>query len=168
MEVGAGGKVTVMTVIRTKRIHSSDLAFGELEALAGLGLAGFLTFNGTRVAGHEAMLAEGRLVFGIDFDKSASDAETESFCLSFVAAAVEIDMDIVFVGNFKSVERLLNDILKNRRGEVYVEGTLIDGDGTVSFFEDYASYCCFTTANCIYCFHCVGYFSLLMSITVGF
>ena len=35
------------------------LTLGELEALAGLGLTGLLTFNDARVAGHEAFGAEG-------------------------------------------------------------------------------------------------------------
>ena len=54
------------------------LTLGELEALAGLGLTGLLTFNDARVAGHEAFGAEGGLVLGVDFHESAGDGETEA------------------------------------------------------------------------------------------
>lgn len=131
----------------------TPLTFRELEAFACFGLTGFLTFNGTRVTCHEAVFAEDSLVIGIESHKSACDAETEGFGLTFVTAAVKVDMDVILFGNVKSREGLLNDVLKNRRREIYFEGAFVDGDSAVTFFEDYAGNCCFTTANCVYCFH---------------
>ncbi len=77
------------------------LTFRELEAFACFGLARFLTFNGARVAGHEAVFAENSLVVGIDSHESAGDAETDGFGLSFVAAAIKIDLDVVFFSYVK-------------------------------------------------------------------
>ncbi len=73
------------------------LTLGELEALACFGLAGLLrsTARGSRVM--KPCFAEYGLVVGVDFNESAGDAEAESFGLAFVATAVEVDVDIVFV-----------------------------------------------------------------------
>ena len=125
------------------------LTLGELEALTSLGLTGFLTLDSTGVAGHEAIGAEYSLVVGIDLDESAGDGETESLGLTFVTATVKVDLDVILLGCFESAEGLLHDILKDGRGEVNIEGTFVDGDLTVSFFNDHASYGCFTAANCI-------------------
>lgn len=129
------------------------LTFRELEAFASLWTTRFLTLNGTRVASHETMFAEQSLVFGVNSDESASDTETKSFGLAFVAATVESDNDVVFFGYVEGCEGLLNDILQNRGREVYVEGAVIDGDCTVTFFEDYASHSGFTATYGVDCFH---------------
>ena len=71
------------------------------------------------------------LVFGVDLDECAGDSETKSFCLSLVATSVKIYLDVVFLGCFESEQGLLNDILKDGRGEVNIEGTFVDGDLTV-------------------------------------
>ena len=71
------------------------LTLGELEALACLGLTGFLTLYRTRVAGHEAFCTECGLVLGVNLYKSAGDSQTECLCLSFVTAAVEVDLDVI-------------------------------------------------------------------------
>ena len=125
------------------------LTLGELEALASLGTTGLLTFNDARVAGHEAFDAECVLVLGVDLDEGAGDGETESLGLTFVTATVKVDLDVILLGCFESAEGLLHDILKDGRGEVNIERTFVDGDLTVSFFNDHASYGCFTAANCI-------------------
>ena len=57
------------------------LTFRELEALTSLGLTGFLAFNSTRVTGHEALLAEHGLIFGVDLHESTGDTEAESLSL---------------------------------------------------------------------------------------
>lgn len=134
------------------------LTFAELEALASLGLTGFLTFNRTGIAGHEAELAEECLVVGVNLNKCAGDTETKCFSLAFVAATVKVDMNVVLLCNFESCEGLLNDELKNRRGEIHFEGALVDSDGAVTLFEDYTSHGGFAAAYCIYCFHVVRLF----------
>lgn len=64
------------------------------------------------VACHEAFGAESSLVLRIDFDECACDSQTESFCLTFVTAAVKIDFDVVFFCYIKLVKGLLNDVLQ--------------------------------------------------------
>lgn len=129
------------------------LTFAELEALASLGTTGFLTLDGTGVASHEAVLAQQSLVLGVDFHESASDGEAECFSLTLVATTIEIYVDVVFLGDFEERQGLLNDKLKNRRGEVYFQGAFVDGDGAVTFLEDNTSHSGFAATYCIYCFH---------------
>lgn len=89
------------------------LTFGELEALAGFGLTGFLAFYGAGVAGHEAFGTKSALVFGIDFHEGAGDSQTECLGLSFVTAAVEIYVDIIFFSHVECRQRLFYDILED-------------------------------------------------------
>ena len=110
------------------------------------------------------MFAENSLVVGVDFHQSAGDTEAESLSLAFVATAVEVYVDVVFLGAVKCVEGLFYDVLKNRRGEVYLEGALVDGNDAGAFFDDNAVY-----GGLLHLlFPLCDYFSLLMSITVGF
>lgn len=143
------------------------LTLGELEALASLGTARLFALYHARVAGHEAFGTQCRLVLGIDFDEGAGDGEAESFGLSFVAATIEVDLDVILLNDVERVERLLYDILKYRRGEIYLKGTLVDSDSAITFTDEHACDCGFTTAYCINFFH-TSYLSLLMSITLGF
>ena len=99
------------------------------------------------------MFAEHCLVVGVDSYESASDAKTKSFGLTFVAATVEVSLNVVFTFDIEGCEGLFDDILKNRRGEIYFDGAFVDGYCAVTFLDDDAGNCCFTTANCVYCFH---------------
>jgi len=129
------------------------LTLGELEAFAGLGLTGLLTFNDTRVAGHEAFCAKGGLVLGVDFHQSAGDGETEGLGLAFVTSAVDVDSDVIFLNAVKCLQGLKHDILEDGGGEVFVEGTTvvvaIDGDCAVAFLDNNAGDGGFTAAYCI-------------------
>ena len=99
------------------------------------------------------MLAEHALVLGVDLDECAGDGETESLGLAFVAAAVKVHVDVVLFGDVECGEGLLNDILKNRRGEVNSEGALVDSDVAVACLDDDAGYGGLPAAYCINCFH---------------
>ncbi len=131
----------------------SRLTLGELEALAGLGLTGFLTLDRAGVASHEAFGAESGFVFGVNLNQSAGDSETQSFGLTFVAAAVEVYVDVVLFSAVKCKQRLLYDVLKNFRREVCFEGAMIDSDSAVTFFEDYAGNGGLAATNGVYIFH---------------
>ena len=76
--------------------HNNILTFRELEAFACFGTSRFLTLYGARVACYEAFRTESGFVFGIDLHQSAGDGETKSLGLSFVTAAVEVGVDVVF------------------------------------------------------------------------
>ena len=129
------------------------LTFRELEALAGLGLTGFLALDSARVAGHEAVLAQYALVLGVDLHQCAGDSQTQGLGLAGVAAAVEVDVDVILLGDAKGGEGLLYDVLKNRIGEVNVQGALVDSDVAVAFLDDDAGYGGLAAAYCINCFH---------------
>ena len=107
--------------------------------------------------GHEAFGTERALVLGVDLHEGAGDGETESLGLAFVAAAVEVNGDIVLLYAVKSLEGLEHDVLENRRGEVLVECAAVvvagDRDHAVTFLQDNAGHGGLTAANCIYIFH---------------
>ena len=65
-----------------------------------------------------------------------------------------VHADVVFLHCLKGDQRLLYDVLQDRRGEIFVEGAVVDGDFAVTFGEDYAGDGCFAAAYCINCFHC--------------
>ena len=131
----------------------TPLTFRELEAFACLGLTWFLTLYGARVAGHEALGAESRLVLRIDLHKRTCDSEAERLGLTFVAAPIYMGVDVIFLSSLESAERLLHNILKDRRGEIDVDRTLVDNDITAALGEVDSGYGCLAAANCINFFH---------------
>ena len=138
-------------------MEGKRLTLGELEALACLGTTGLLALHGAGVAGHEAFGAEGLLVVGVDFDKGAGDGEAESLGLSLVAATVDVDVYVVLLNAVEGLERLLDDVSEDRRGEVNLQGALVVVAGNVdnagAFLNDNAGYGGFAAAYCIYCFN---------------
>ena len=120
-----------MRIKRKRKLGKQILTFAELEALACFGLTRLFAFHSAGVTGHEAVFAQDSLVIGIDFHQSAGDSETEGLGLTFVAAAVEVHVDVVFFNDVENRKGLLNDELKNRRGEIHFEGAVVDGDGAV-------------------------------------
>lgn len=150
---GVRGSVSQQALSGATKLRKG-LALGELEALACFGLARFLALHHAGVAGHEAFAAESLLVFGVDFHQSAGDGETKSLGLAFEAASVEIHADVVFLLCLKFLQRLLNNVLENRRREVFVKRTVVDCDFAVAFGEDYAGDGGLAATYCINCFHC--------------
>ncbi len=71
------------------------LTLAELESLAGLGLTGFLALYGTRVAGHETLLAQGTLVLGVNLHQGAGDSQAQGLGLSLVTATNEVNLDVI-------------------------------------------------------------------------
>lgn len=132
---------------------TGGLTLAELESLAGLGLAGFLALYGTWVACHEAFLAQCALVLGVDFDEGTCDSEAQSLGLSLVAATLEVDGDVILFNCLQGVERLLNDELEDRVGEVLGERALVNFDFAVAFVYINACDSCFAATYCINSIH---------------
>lgn len=109
----------------------------ELEAFASFGLTGFLALHGTGVASHEALCAQSRLVFGVNLNQRTGDSQTQSFGLTFITAAAEIYLNIIVAVHLEGIQGLLDDVLKDGRGEVNVESALVDCDyaGTWSHID---------------------------------
>ena len=74
-----------------------------------------------------------KLVVGIDFYQCAGDSQTQSLGLTFVAATVEIDTDVILLVDVESRKRLTHDVLKDGRGEIYIKRTMVDDDLSVAF-----------------------------------
>ena len=140
------------------------LTLRELEVLASLGLTGLLTFYLTSIASHEAFCFKRSLIFRIDFYERTSDSEAECLSLALEAATVEVNFDIVFLSNTKFIQWLLNDELKDRRREILSDVTLVDSDRAVTFAYENASYCSFTSSECVYYFDCLIFKSVVQII----
>ena len=143
------------------------LTLAELESLAGLGLTGFLALYSTRVAGHETLLAQCALVLGVDLHQGAGDSQTKGLGLSLVTAPDEVNLDVILLSGTQRAKRLLNDVLQDGVGEVVCQRAFVDCDFAIAFLHIYASDSGFAATYCINLFH-ASYFSLLMSITLGF
>ena len=90
-----------------------ESALAELEATASLWLTWFLAFNGTSVTGKEALILEGLLIIGVNFDQCACDSETQGLALACETATVEVGFDVVFAFYLEQVQWLLNHILQD-------------------------------------------------------
>ena len=94
--------------------------------LTSLLAAALLTFDGTRVASHEAFLLEGRLDFGVVSNQCAGNAETDSAHLASDSTATSGDFDIPFFRVAEDGEREVSDHVLHFRMEVILEITTID------------------------------------------
>ena len=94
--------------------------------LTSLLAAELLTFNGTRVASHQAFLLEGRLVFSVVRNEGASDAQTDSTHLTGDSTATSGDFDVPFFSVAEDGERKVGDHVLHFRMEVILEITTID------------------------------------------
>ena len=94
--------------------------------LTSLLAAELLTFNGTRVASHEAFLLEGGLDFGVVSNQGAGNAETDSAHLASDATATSGNFDVPFFRVAEDGERKVSDHVLHFRMEVILEITTID------------------------------------------
>ena len=94
--------------------------------LTSLLAAELLTFNGTRVASHEAFLLEGGLDFGVVSNQGAGNAETDSAHLASDTTATSGDFDVPFFRVAEDGERKVSNHVLHFRMEVILEITTID------------------------------------------
>ena len=94
--------------------------------LTSLLAAELLTFNGTRVASHEAFLLEGGLHFGVVGDQGAGNAQADSTHLAGDSTATSGDFDVPFFRVAEDGEREVGDHVLHFRMEVILEITTID------------------------------------------
>ena len=109
-------------------IPPAPSTLAELESLTSLRTTWLLTLYDTWVASYETSSTECSLVLRIDLDKRTSDTKTSSLALALEATTSEIDSDVILVSYLKLDERLLDNKLKYRRGEVAGNILLIDCD----------------------------------------
>ena len=94
--------------------------------LTSLLAAELLTFNGTRVASHEAFLLEGGLHFGVVGDQGAGNAQADSTHLAGDSTATSGDFDVPFFRVAEDGERKVGNHVLHFRMEVILEITTID------------------------------------------
>ena len=88
-------------------------------------------------------------MLSIDLYECACNCETNGTSLAIEATTLEVHLDIVLLGNTYFVERLLNDELKDRRGEIRLEFLTVDCDVTSTSLNINAGYGGLAAANCI-------------------
>ena len=105
------------------------LTFAELEASACTGLTGFLSLDLASVSGKETVGLENRAVsLSIHFAKSAGYCKTESLCLTFDSAAIEVCLDVERSEGIGNIQGLANDVTEGVLFEILVHCTAVDGD----------------------------------------
>lgn len=109
-------------------IPPAPSTLAELESLTSLRTTWLLTLYDTWVASYETSSTKCSLVLRIDLDKRTSDTKTSRLALTLEATTSEIDSDVILVSYLKLDERLLDNKLKYRRGEVAGNILLIDCD----------------------------------------
>ena len=81
-----------------------ELAFAELEALAGAGLAGLLALFFTRVAAKQTRLFQRGAQGRVNLDESAGKSERECAGLADESAAVGLDLDVEFLDGIDGLQ----------------------------------------------------------------
>ena len=111
------------------RISEADRsALGELEALAGTGLAGLFAFLHARVAGQEAERLDDLAVFRVHLGERAGDRVADGDGLGVGAAALDDDLEVELVHQRRRLERREDGVLKFDGRKVFFERTVVDGD----------------------------------------
>src|SRR5690606_24013333 len=109
----------------SKNPKSERLALGELEGPAGLGLAVLLALDDAAVAGQEATLLEDRTQARLEVGEGLGDAVTNSTGLTGKTTTGNGGDDVELAGAGSSDQRLLQDHLQDRTGEVGREITAV-------------------------------------------
>ena len=105
-----------------------ELTLGELEAFAGAGTTGLLTFLLTGVARHHAGGFESGAKFCIEEHEGTGDTVTKSTGLTDVSAARDIGDDVEVSLFARDDERLDCEAAHGFGGEIIFKGTFVDGD----------------------------------------
>src|SRR6266702_3201 len=114
--------------LRCAQCADNRLALGELEALAGAGLAVLLALHGAGVAGDEAGLLEDRPVVRVELHERAGDAVADGAGLTGQPAALRVHEHVELAHLVDELERLDQDHLRRLPAEVGVHGAAVDGD----------------------------------------
>lgn len=120
------------------RDGKSILAFRELEAFAGSGLAGLFPFLHTRIACEEPLLFERDAEGFVNHEKGTAESEAQGAGLTVDAAAGCFDSHVVTVDGVGNLERAEDLILDGEAHEVVGEFAAVDFDGSGSWQESNA------------------------------
>ena len=73
------------------------------------------------------MVLQVLLVFGVDFHEGACYREAQSLALAGEAAAVEVGLDVILLGNVEQLKGLLYNVLEYARGEIFCYVSFVYG-----------------------------------------
>lgn len=104
------------------------LTLGELEALAGSGLAGLLALTCTWVTTQKAGGFEGGTKFGIVLDQGAGDGQFDGIGLAVKSTSAGDGLDVELVLKAGDLKRLEKLALESQGGQDFFEGVFVDGD----------------------------------------
>ena len=124
-----------------------QLALAELEATTSLWTSGLLSLDLAAVACHEAFCTKCLLVLCVNLYKSAGNSQTQSLRLASVTATVEVNIDVVLLGNIKQSQGLFYHELQDGAGEILGKVTLVDSNLARTFADIDAGYGALTTAQ---------------------
>lgn len=108
------------------------LAFAELEALAGTGLAVLLAFAHTRIAGQHLVRLEERAERGVTGEQGPGDPVAASSGLAVRTAAGDADLDVVLAGRGGGREGLGHREAQRLDREVNFERAVVDEDVAIA------------------------------------
>ena len=97
-----------------------------------------LTFDFTRIAGHEAGLAQFALQRFVVFNQCACDAETDGAGLTGGATACRGHEHVELVGRLRQFQRLANNHARGFATEEVFDAAAIDGDFAVTLAQEHA------------------------------
>eukprot|EP00919_Chromeraceae_sp_WS-2016_P016640 GHVR01039774.1.p1 GENE.GHVR01039774.1~~GHVR01039774.1.p1 ORF type:complete len:227 (+),score=37.06 GHVR01039774.1:130-810(+) len=128
---------------------AASLALGELEGLAGLGLAVLLAFHDAAVTGEKTTLLEDRTQGRLKEVERLGDAVANGTGLTAETAAGNRDDNVVLVGAFGRHDRLLDDQLQHWTGKIGCKLTAIDRDLALAGLDPDAGNRVLALAGCI-------------------
>src|SRR5690606_35841303 len=132
-----------------KNKSSERLTLGELERTACLCTAVLLALDDARVAGQEAALLEDRAQARLEVGQRLGDAVTNGTGLAGKTAAGDGGDDVELAVTGSCDDRLLQDHLQDRTGEVGFERLAVDDDLAGARLDPHAGNGVLALAGCV-------------------
>src|ERR1700754_616908 len=139
-----------MSMIKGTSISPDLLTFAELVASSRFFTTWFLTFYRSWVAAQKTCGLQRGAELRIYFEQCAGDTQLGCFCLSFHATAGSIDLDIIFITTFDSLEGHFDLVLQIYERKILFIVLIVDRDLAFTPAQEHPGYCFFTATNCIF------------------
>ncbi len=115
--------------------QKENLAFGELEALAGSGLAGFFALFHSWVTGDETFGAKGNAKIFIGLNDGAAQGQAKGTGLAVDSTTRGFDLDIKSVDCIGDFQRAQDRVLHGKTWEIINEVLAVDFDVSGSWLH---------------------------------
>jgi hypothetical protein len=100
-----------------------------LESFPGAGLAVFLAFSGSRIAGEETLGLQRGAITGINGKQSSRNAVPDGAGLTGRTTAHDANADVKFCGRFRGCKWLARLRAIRLEWKIMLESAPVDGDG---------------------------------------